>query len=1582
MKLKRLFFIALLCIVGMSSAWAAPTDYLTGWTEVTSLPTDNNVLSKFYYVLVEGDMMIAQDHATQPENQEGELTAVYKTPADPKANKTLVWTINYNTDFLYGLRSLNKQDRYMQSRENSPWRLQCAWEANQSNWTRMDLAYSNGTWTIQNKGHRKSDTNYGSNYWGSWGEGDDRYTNGYCLAGNKSDKFIGRFKIYSIPAYIYNNNIDFNAEKPIDLTSAITNPDFNSNNANGWTVTGSGGNWNFNGAVEYWHRSNVSLSQVIYGLPAGRYEGSMQAMNGGSSQMEYYVETSRGKNTATISAGTEGNFGECRDALNTDPEKGKISATGRVTDGQLTIGFTDVSSASAWVVFDNFKLIYLGPCVEDEALTLPGGGSIVANNWYKYDISVAGDYKITTTGTVKWTQNGDLFGSEVTTTLSNEDIISLEAGTLYLSSAGNTTLSIQAFTKSYVVGSATTDKEYVQPGQTVTVSYDDAVTNDEDATFGMNGTPSITVGGQAVTITPTAKGFSFTMPNLAAGANYTIAIPANAFGYTAGSTYNAAQNLTIKTPAVYDGVYYIKDNNNKYISRGADSNTEAAIDEFGIAINVVTNASGVSTLQCVDSKDYIVENADPKIYTNGNPGNANHLKNFTLAVSNSTGVSIKTQRGNWVASADGIANSNGQAEYAWTFEPASSHAAAMTALKNAQASATATAASLSASTPAELEAAIAVAGLTESPVVASALPKNGGNYEYFQSAGTSKNTITITVPGIYKMTIKGFTRVAGYNAAYPEYTAGNENVVNYVYLGENKTQMASLFSESFDSNMNNNCAQPTGASKWYPNGITSGNTAFAGGMYENVVWAYLTPGEYEYGVAVVSNLGTKHYGTTDDYGNWVLYSPNVTLVRYSEGLNPGEDMTGKITNPGFETGNTDGWTVLESTPDKTGAKSTTDPNYEAQGSQGNYLFNIYWKGRPLTQNIGKLPAGIYQLSAMVATGDAPNNRGITFLTVNGAHSQGRISRNGNKAVMGKETMTFVSDGVTLVTIGVVGGSDEASGNVYREDGYFWYKADDFHLTYLNEYSAENLYNIFKEIYDASVPWTSGDYATTRNSYSSYNASTPTADLLAAINYMNTKFDDYAWDNASIDHPYLMSNVIKGAELNVNTDWPGSGRSMASEAGWKGQHWSGDANRDYFEHNHENQPARSQDVTMPFAGQYTLNTAVRVLQSGAFAEISIGDDKTRTKDVTGTTGGKINIDGSEGTSNMANGGNGFGWVYNKVVFPVENDNTTKKISIFLSNRDKSRAADAGGMFLYYIGDTFEYVKNKVHYYHGAWGATNAELTETVPVLDVTKATGSFNVNATNPNGLVYTNGATINGVTNNIVSNGICADLVLVDGHNFHAHKSFEATKARYTMSSIAVKPNGNKFGTLMIPFAAANKPDGCKIYNLDQDMNLAAEILATSTDVIAANKPVLVTESGEYTASNVSIAATTAGTYSNGHLTGTYTATTASEGTYVLQKHDYTDHEDNTWTIAFFLVGNNTETPTKPTVKPFHAYINKLGNNNVKAINIVFEDDVETAIESAPASQERETVIYDLSGRRVQNVQRGIYIINGKKILK
>lgn len=448
----------------------------------------------------------------------------------------------------------------------------------------------------------------------------------------------------------------------------------------------------------------------------------------------------------------------------------------------------------------------------------------------------------------------------------------------------------------------------------------------------------------------------------------------------------------------------------------------------------------------------------------------------------------------------------------------------------------------------------------------------------------------------------------------------------------------------------------------------------------------------------------------------------------------------------------------------------------------------------------------------------------------------------------------------------------------------------------------------------------------------------------------------------------MSNVIAKAELDDNTPWLGSGRLTKPNT----DHWSGGKKTVFVQNSGEY--ARTQAITVPYSGKYLLKTAVRTFTDKAFANIKMGDVVSSTNTKTGNTGGNVNIDGTEGTNNRANGNAGYGWTFNNLNYWCDADNTNTEIAIQLStvSDDFSRGneAQASGMFLYYIGQTYEQVENGVHYYYGKWEANDvaSELTNETPILDLTKATinGTVAIKATNKNGLVYTNSVnSLSGIDNNIVKDGICANLVLTDGYPFTATKNFKATKATYTMTSIA----DGKFGTLVLPFAAQLPADG-KAYALDGELNVIdGELVGSAVTSLAANKPVLVTKAGEYTASAVSVAKTSASQINtNGNLTGVYQNTEAPVGSYVLQKHPATQG------VAFYLVGE-----VKPTVKPFRAFI-PTQDAKVKAIKVVFDGEA-TGIKEI-TSDNTKAEIFDLSGRRVTKAQKGVYIINGKKVIK
>lgn len=192
---------------------------------------------------------------------------------------------------------------------------------------------------------------------------------------------------------------------------------------------------------------------------------------------------------------------------------------------------------------------------------------------------------------------------------------------------------------------------------------------------------------------------------------------------------------------------------------------------------------------------------------------------------------------------------------------------------------------------------------------------------------------------------------------------------------------------------------------------------------------------------------------SSDYG----YNPALRVMEIlrntaKQQRSAGADMTYAIYNQNFDYWSGHGWSAP-------GSSDTGDRNNHFQyttsvtDAEGKRLFNTWWQGTPLTQTITGIPNGRYKLEAMVASGD-PGNPGTVYLTARTTaqeelYKQGIIDQSCG-AVFNNVELTFeVTDGT--VTIGVVGGTDPENANTlgdYIADGHWWYKADNFRLTYL------------------------------------------------------------------------------------------------------------------------------------------------------------------------------------------------------------------------------------------------------------------------------------------------------------------------------------------------------------------------------------------------------------------------------------------------------------------------------------------------------------------------------------------------------
>ena len=243
------------------------------------------------------------------------------------------------------------------------------------------------------------------------------------------------------------------------------------------------------------------------------------------------------------------------------------------------------------------------------------------------------------------------------------------------------------------------------------------------------------------------------------------------------------------------------------------------------------------------------------------------------------------------------------------------------------------------------------------------------------------------------------------------------------------------------------------------------------------------------------------------------------------------------------------------------------------------------------------------------------------------------------------------------------------------------------------------------------------------------------------------------------------------------------------------------------------------------------------------------------------------------------------------------------------------------------------------------------------IDATGITKATELITANPNCLIVANAGMVTNAQNVIVD-GTCANLVLTDKKPFKAPADFTATTASFekTLSEAA---------TMVLPFAATI-PSGIEAYNLtgvDGDA-----VTAVKVDAISADQPVLLNGTGTvtFTGSNAAVTATAAGAVNNGVLYGVYADGYVPAGSYVLQKQG-----EN---LGFYPVAADNTI----SVAPFRAYLTAA--TPARALRIVYAGET-TAIESIEHSTMNIEDYYDLQGRRVAQPTKGLYIVNGKKVM-
>ena len=455
--MKRKLFI-LLCAVlcsGLSGVRASVSEYLTGWTKMTSTVITNP--ENYYFVILHPSdtlmLGVAKTCITEDTKSDQSDTydfITYQVSAEPCQNLNKVWAIESCTaaDYTsaYVLRNLVNMDNPANAPADAnygPYELKTngTVHENSESSAAFNLVATGTSWNIQNA----TATTY---YWGAWTN--NGYMNGRRVAGNSGGNVEkttkGSYNIYYMSRTDFNQKYQFYGGT--DMNHAITNRSFEYGSTTGWTSVRSTNTVKSNSDTKadncnvdaqdgskYLHMWNVwtseghaQLSQTVSFLPNGKYSSTVYLCN----DMSYVFN------------GT--------DADSWGTTKTPINAWTAITvsNQEVTGNSTTMTVENEWNgAVDNVSLTYI-PSAESYTI----GNTTTAYQWYTFTIPSDGYYRIKTSAAT-------ILRYATTST----DFTSA-ASTASLAAGGTTSSYFAASTTMYVATSAATALTLTKVGGT------------------------------------------------------------------------------------------------------------------------------------------------------------------------------------------------------------------------------------------------------------------------------------------------------------------------------------------------------------------------------------------------------------------------------------------------------------------------------------------------------------------------------------------------------------------------------------------------------------------------------------------------------------------------------------------------------------------------------------------------------------------------------------------------------------------------------------------------------------------------------------------------------------------------------------------------------------------------------------------------------------------------------------------------------------------------------------------------------------------------------------------------------------
>ena len=442
--------------------------------------------------------------------------------------------------------------------------------------------------------------------------------------------------------------------------------------------------------------------------------------------------------------------------------------------------------------------------------------------------------------------------------------------------------------------------------------------------------------------------------------------------------------------------------------------------------------------------------------------------------------------------------------------------------------------------------------------------------------------------------------------------------------------------------------------------------------------------------------------TTEDELTTIYNTLEAARQTYASNATPTNgtyfDYTFKITNPSFETGDTDGWTVPSD--GDTGARSNSDGTYTINGADGNYVFNTWGgSGFYVQQTLTELPSGLYTLKAIVAS-DANNTITLTAgstsadvtITTNLSTATEAIVENaactgGDFLIKASSSAWFKADHFRLYYYGNDPTAAQTSvANLKSEaEGLVSNKMNIGVLATLNEAinnadasntdltELENMSNTLQTAID-NAKTSIADYETILTYITKANG----IDESIAAEYQTAYGDGTISESAETvfqslevaTYTYVTKNFTY--DVTLSDTWNSTGTNTQA-ATFSNEHWSGETREYKNQYDGSGQGWNAsawsidfdQEVTLP-AGEYVFKVAGRksteatlelVVTTGETTLGTVNDFPSSNAALGINKAGAASFDAND-EAGFANSGKGFGWQWRYVKFTLDAETAVK------------------------------------------------------------------------------------------------------------------------------------------------------------------------------------------------------------------------------------------------------------------------------------------------------------------------------------